>query len=309
MSAMTLAYRLYFAVAYNTTVGVNMLLALGAIAPYVVLRLATDGISPGGVALAISLTLLVTYCYTLVYVVNDYLDCDKDLMLGIPKHTARHVLGRHYLLATLGCFTAILGVSLLIWPQLAPLLIGYCALLACLSVLHSRLQTAKGLTLFAERLLKFVMPLVAVYAATGKTMLAPYIIAALIIFPWSFMAHYGYKGYFRDRLGQPDYLRFIIYIGYYSLLAICLGAGIDYLLDSDQSAVLLVNYILPAMEYIFVYTVFAWLSLWLAAHLPLRALDKSYPKSVATEKRWLVTYGLVQTSALLLGGIYDLLRN
>ena len=89
--------RAFFAACYNTTFIANTMFAVGSTTPYLVHAGLTGSLTPMLTGKVVVAVLLSAYFYTLIYIVNDFIDRRKDERMAIPKQTARHVLGRRYL--------------------------------------------------------------------------------------------------------------------------------------------------------------------------------------------------------------------
>lgn len=296
----TLLRKLYFAFGYNTTFPVNIMLTLGVISPYVLFQAARQDFSGLSWVATVGITLLAAYCYNLIYIVNDYIDHDKDILLRTPKQSAMHVLGKHYLPIVLGCFAAVIGVASLLSPSLFFPLVGYCLVLCGLSLLHSNFQSTKLLTVFLERFVKFCAPLWLVLIVTNSDDVQMMFAGALLIYPLGYTLDYAYRGYIRDRLSLNQSVRFIVYAAYYGVLSGLL------MLDRVQDNVPLK--LDPMLTFIGLFAATSLVSGIIANYLPFRFLDATYAPRVALEKRRLLTYGLIQTILLGIGGIYALAR-
>ncbi len=292
--------QLYFALGYNTTFPVNVMLTLGVLSPYVLFQANRHDLSVVEFSAAVVITLLSTYCYNLIYIVNDYIDHDKDILLRTPKQSALQVLGQHYLFIVLSCFAAIIGAASLLWPSLLMPLVGYSLALAGLSSLHSKFQNIKLLTIFIERFTKFCAPLWLILIVTGSDDARMMFAGALLIYPFGYTMDYAYRGYIRDRLKLHQSIRFIIYAIYGITVA-----GL-FALDNSQNGIPLA--LSPLASFIGIYTAASLLSAVIAARLPFNFLDSNYSPHVAWEKRRLLAYGLVQTTLLVIGGIYAIYR-
>lgn len=220
----TLVRSSYFAVWYNTTSAVNTMLAMGSVTPYVLYLSWRGELTVSKLNLAVVATFLSTYCYSVIYVINDYMDRSKDLELGIPKFTSRDVLGSTYWLIYTICYIIILAIVALTWsPAFVPML-GYSVALVILSAVHSRWAKIKSLTLFLVRALKFTSPLGLIVAATGELHAINCLIGSAIAYPIGFNVDYAYRGYFRDRLKQPPTKRYGLYCLYWlSIFLVVVG--------------------------------------------------------------------------------------
>jgi hypothetical protein len=179
-------------------------------------------------------------------------------------------------------------------PRLALPLLGYCAVLAGLSVIHSFFSKAKFITIVLERWVKFASPLWLIWLLTGDPAAADLLIGAFIVFPFGYTHDYAYRGYLRERLGLPENRRFLVYGAYYLILTIWFALGhapLPFALG-------------PTLSFIAVYAGLAALSRFLAPRLPMAPIDRSYNAHVAGEKRRLLTYGMVQLAVIILGGLY-----
>lgn len=285
-----------FAFSYNTTSLVNMMMTIGVLAPYVIIGAVLGEITGFEVLEATAITLLATYCYLLVYVVNDYLDRKKDAADGSRKVTANHLFGKWSLVIVLSVFAAIIAGTEILWPRLQIYTPLYCIGLVVLSYIHSVSKRTKLLTVFLERLAKFIVPLVFIQHGIGGHVLEPVIVAALVMFPFSFMFDYTFLGYLRDRLKLDPRWRYAMYGVYYVLLGFGLAITNEFAVISYGLTIVI--------AYICIYLGLNAVSDLLAYLLPLGRIDRRYEPVVAHEKRRLIAYALVQAVAIIVGGLY-----
>lgn len=288
--------KLYFAIGYNTTFPVNAMLALGSMSPYVVYLAWHGTLTWASYVAAFGITLISAYFYNLIYIVNDVIDRRKDERLNIPKQTARHVLGEHYLGWLVAAYAAVILIAGLAWPHLALPLAAYGLVLMAISVVHSHAGKYKTLTIFVERWAKFCAPFFLVYAAVGGAPVRIMLIGAMAVYPLGFTLDYAYAGYLRDRLKLGGWWRWLLY-GLYWLAVLALVQS-----DPDHDEILFS--LRELYVYIIIYFTTVTLTNILAASVPFRFLDGRYPAKVAGEKRRLLTYGLIQLMIALLGAVY-----
>lgn len=289
--------RVFFAVCYNTTFIANALFAAGSTAPYLVHAGLTGSLTLLLVGKIVAAVLLSTYAYSLIYIVNDFIDRAKDERLGTPKLTARHVLGEQYLWWLGFGYAVVLAAVFVVWRPLVVALVAYAAGLLLLSVAHSTAGRLKLLTIFIERWAKFCAPLI-LLCATGSGAAAGAILAgAVIAYPLSFMSDYALKGYLQGRLSLPTAWRWGLYAAYWPL-----AAGVLVGLAGGWKPA--VSALPPVGAYELIYFSVIVLTYGLARVWRLGFLDRRYPPVVATEKRQLLSYGLVLLIIIGLGAIY-----
>jgi hypothetical protein len=289
--------RAFFTVCYNTTFIANALFAVGSTTPYLVHAALTGSLTPLLVGKVVAVVLLSTYCYSLVYIVNDFIDRRKDERLGIPKQTARHVLGDQYLWWLGFGYAVVLAAVFAAWLQLAVALVAYAAGLMLLSVAHSNARRLKLFTIFIERWAKFCAPLILLCAAGSGAGAGAMVAGAVIAYPLSFTADYALKGYLQGRLKLSPAWRWGLYAAYWPLAA---GALVG--LAGDWKAAVGA---LPAVgAYEVIYFSVIVLTYGLARVWRLGFLDRRYPPVVATEKRQLLSYGLILVLIIGVGAIY-----
>ena len=288
--------KLYFGTAYNTTVGVNILMMLGVISPVIVLTALCERNSLTEVISLTALTIVTTYWYMIIYLVNDSLDYEKDVKLGIPKQTAQSVLGSSGIPLVLITFGLVLAGAVLAWPKLAMLAPAYCIFLIGLSAAHTLSHRAKIYTIFIERWCKHIMPLMIGAAATSESMLVAATAAVIVGYPAMFMTDYTLQGYLRDRLHLPANRRWHIYALYYAAVA---GTALLWL-PSHCSPTLLAG----IAAYAVIYAGLMLTARSIAPRLPLSRVDAAYPSKTAHEKRQLISYGLMQAVIILAMSIY-----
>lgn len=285
-----------YAVIYNTTFVVNLMLTMGVVSPFAIIQLARHNLPASDLFQAILIMFVTTYCYNVVYIINDFIDRRKDAALNIPKFTAYHRIGKYYLYAVTSCFTGII----LYFYQLVPVLIVpvslYVLTLSALSLVHSQLQSSKLVTIFLERFAKFFAPLVMVYLGTGNETILPMIMATLLLFPLSHTMDYAYRGYISERLDRMSSIRFVVYSSYYCAVLVAFILAYTHQLHGFD--------ITASLTFIIVYGVTSISSDVIATKLPLRFLDNRYVPHVANEKRRLLAYGFIQVIILIIGGIY-----
>lgn len=294
--ASKLLRKIYFSLAYNTTFPVNLMLTLGAISPLILFQAVQHDLTMAEFLSAVSVTFLATYCYNLIYIVNDYIDHDKDMLLSTPKQSALQVLGENYLQIVLGTFVVVIGVASLLVPGLLVPLICYSLALAGLSVLHSNFQNIKLVSIFIERFAKFCAPLWLVLIITGNDDVGLMLAGALIVYPLSYTQDYAYRGYIRDRLKLAQSLRFLVYAVYFALVI-----GLLNIDAVQERAPLTLN---AFAAFIGIYAAGCLIAEAVARFYPFRFLDANYNSHVAWEKRRLLAFGLVQAAILACGAVY-----
>jgi len=288
--------RLYFGIAYNTMLPVNLMLALGSMTPYLVFLALHGQLTFGAWAAGVTMTVVSAYFYQLIYIVNDLFDRKKDERLAIPKQTARHVNGEGYLTGLAISYVAVVTAASLVWHNLLGPLVGYGLSLMALSVVHSKAGKLKWLTIFTERWAKFCSPLALTYLATGTSTAKFMLAGALVVYPLGFTLDYAYHGYLRDRLHMRSYARWWLYAVYW-LLA---GAGILAAGRGSDTAAALAAFDL----YLMIYFLAVTLAYILADAIKFGFLNEHYPVRVAAEKRLILTYGLMQLMMVVAGAVY-----
>ena len=288
--------KLYFAVAYNTALPINAMVALGSITPYLFYLMITGQLTASRYVVTVIITLLSAFSYGLIYVVNDYIDRRKDVLQAIPKQSARHVLGRYYLLEVAVVHLTLITVGSLVWSQLLLPLISYDILLIVMSVVHSYAGKAKALTIFVERFCKFCAAYGLIYLVTLDPVVKVMMLSALIVYPLGFTLDYAYRGYLRDRLKINTRWRFGLYACYWTIVAI-----IAVIFQTRVVAI-------PVLTYVVTYYALIVFTAGLARVLPYNFLNGRYNDHVAGEKRRLLTYGGLQLVVVLLGGLYVIFR-
>jgi hypothetical protein len=289
--------RAFFAVCYNTTFIANALFAAGSTTPYLVQAGLTRSLTPVLASKLVAAVLLSTYSYSLVYIVNDFIDRRKDERLGIPKQTARHVLGDQYLWWLGFGYAVVLAAVFAAWRQLAIALVAYAAGLMLLSVAHSNARRLKLFTIFIERWAKFCSPLILLCVAGGTAEAGAMLAGAIIAYPLSFKSDYALKGYLQGRLKLSAAWRWGLYAAYWPLAA---GALVGLAGGWKAAAAAL-----PTVgTYEIIYFSIVVLTYCLARVWRLGFLDHRYTPVVATEKRQLLSYGLIQVIIVGMGAIY-----
>jgi hypothetical protein len=279
--------RAFFSICYNTTFVANALFAAGSTTPFLLYAGFHGRLSPLLVTKAAAAVLFSTYAYSLIYIVNDFVDRSKDERLGIPKQTARHVLGDRYLWWLALGYVVALAAIVAIWQPAGISWVAYAAGLIVLSLAHSKARGLKLLTIFVERWAKFCAPLILLWAAGGGPEAGPMLAGAAIAYPLGFMADYALKGYLQERLKLPGGWRWRMYLVYWLLAA----ASLVSLAGGWKSAAA----DLPAVGmYELIYFGIVILTYVVARVWRLGFLDHRYNPVVATEKRKLLSYGLIQ---------------
>ena len=293
--------RAFFVVCYNTTFIANALFALGSATPYLVHAGLTSRLSPVLAGKVVAAVFLSTYSYSLIYIVNDFIDRRKDERLGIPKQTARHVLGDWYLW-WLGCgYAVVFAAVFAVWRQVTVALAAYAAGLILLSVAHSNAGRLKLLTIFIERWAKFCSPLLLLCVSGSGAEVGAMLAGAVIAYPLGFMSDYALKGYLQGRLKLSASWRWGLYATYWPLAAGAL-VGLAGGWKAAEAA-------LPAVgEYELTYVSIVALTYGLARVWRLGFLDRRYTPTVMTEKRQLLSYGLIQVIIIGMGAIYAAVR-
>lgn len=289
--------RAFFAVCYNTTFIANGLFAAGSTAPYVVYAGLTGNLTLVLAGKMVAAVLLSTYSYSLIYIVNDFIDRRKDERLGIPKQTARHVLGDQYLWWVGLGYAVVSSLAFFSWRQLFFPLAAYAAGLVLLSVSHSNAGRLKLFTIFIERWAKFCAPLILLCVAGSGAGVGAMLAGAVIAYPLSFTADYALKGYLQGRLKLPAAWRWGLYAAYWPL---ALGALVG--LAGGWKAVPAALSAVGAYEVIYFSIIV--LTYILARVLRLGFLGSRYTPVVAAEKRQLLSYGLIQVIIIGVGAIY-----
>jgi 4-hydroxybenzoate polyprenyltransferase len=284
--------RVFFSVCYNTTFIANALFAVGATTPFLVYAAVTGTVSAALVVKTLAAVLLSTGAYSLIYIVNDFIDRAKDERLGIPKQTARHVLGERYLWWLALVYGVAVAVSLALWWQLGVAWVAYAAGMTVLSLAHSKARRLKLLTVFVERWAKFCAPLILLCAAGGGPGTGPMLAGAVIAYPLGFMADYSLKGYMEGRLALTAAWRWYVYAAYWLVAAVTLvsvaGGWTQVAADGPKVGVYELFYFgVMALTY-------AIARVW-----RLGFLDDRYPPVVAREKRQLLSYGLIQVLVII----------
>ncbi len=287
----------YFAVAYNTTFPVNLMLALGSMSPYLVILMLQGETRLRAYIAPVVITLISAYFYNIIYIVNDIIDRRKDSLLKIPKQTARHVLGNGYLYYLAASYLVLMiGISL-IWHRLFLSLLGYSVLLAVLSAMHSHAGRGKVITVFIERFAKFCSPFAFMLLALHKPELQMMLVGSLCAYPLGFTFDYAYKGYLRDRLGRRGHARYWLYAAYWTLVALVVGIIFSRLTINGWlfGGYLLIYFSTIALTNLLTYI------------LPLGFLDNRYLARVVHEKRRLLTYGLIQLGLIIAALMYAII--
>ena len=124
---------------------------------------------------------------------------------------------------------------------------------------------------------------------------------AVLAYPLGFTFDYALKGYLRERLELPVAWRWGLYAGYWPLAAAVL-VGLAGGLTAAATA-------LPAVGvYELVYFSVVVLAYGLGRVWRLGLLDSRYTPVVATEKRRLLSYGLIQVVIVGMGVMYAAIR-
>jgi hypothetical protein len=289
--------RAFFTACYNTTFIANVLFAAGSTTPYLVYAGLTGRLTLVLVAKVATAVLVSTYSYNLIYIVNDFIDRRKDHRLGIPKQTARHVLGDQYLWWLGFGYAVVFAAVLAAWRQLAVALVAYAVGLMLLSMVHSKARRLKLFTIFIERWAKFCSPLILLCVAGSGSEVGAMLAGAVIAYPLSFMADYALRGYLEGRLKLPSAWRWYLYMVYWPLAAlalVCLAGG----WKATDAALQTV------MDYEVIYFGIIVLTYGVARVWHIGFLDRRYTAVVATEKRQLLSYGLIQVIIIGVGAIY-----
>ena len=293
--------RSFFAVFYNTTFIANALFAAGSSTPYLVHAGFAGSLTLALVGIVVAAVLLSTYSYSLIYIVNDFIDRSKDERLEIPKQTARHVLGDRYLWWMGFGYVLVLAAVFTVWRQLAVALAAYAASLMVLSVAHSKARQLKLFTIFIERWAKFCSPLILLCAAGSGHGVGAMLAGAVIAYPFGFMSDYALSGYLQGRLKLPIAWRWVLYSAYWPLAAVAL-VGLAGGWNAAAAA-------LPNVgAYEIIYFSIVALTYGLAQAWHLGFLDRRYTPVVATEKRQLLIYGMIQVIIIGIGVIYAAVR-
>lgn len=285
----------YFGLWYNTTAAVNMIFALGSVVPYIWYLTLTGKINAFNLLSSLAMVLLTVYLYGLVYIINDYMDGNKDKLRKTPKFTAKHVLGKYFIVLWLSLFVAVI---VMIWLFLSKILIPallYAAVLATLSVIHSKFGRIKLLTIFVERWLKLCSPLLFIWLLTGSLTAKLMAAGIMLVLPFSLMFDHSYKGYLHDRLGINPRWRFFVY-SFYWLMLISVWSIINIPVGNMGWG------IWYSVEFLLI----IGLSSALAYYQPFGFLYAKYSRDVATEKQKLLVYALLNIILVAIGSLYVL---
>jgi hypothetical protein len=228
-SALVRLYDLYLYIFYSTNSVLNFTLSLTLIVPLQVAEMIGDVGSWRLLLSQLGIALFLTYLYSVIYVVNDFVDFQSDLDNAVEKRTlmARH---RSYLASLPFLILVVIAIILafLVSPRLAPYYLAYLGGLMVLAWVHSNWPVVKPLTFFMERASRFLAPAFFIYFDTKTTIYTlTFLLACCLTYP--IVLHRQYHHYLEVKRAMTSGLHrlsALIYSGYYVFIIVLVSLSI-----------------------------------------------------------------------------------
>jgi hypothetical protein len=228
-SALVRLFDLYLYVFYSTNSVLNFTLTLTLLIPFQVAEMIGNAASWRLLLSQLGIALFLTYLYSVIYVVNDFVDFQSDLDNAVEKRT---LMARHQ--SHLAClpflFLVAIAVTIVfvVSSKLAPFYLLYLVGLMILSWVHSNWPVVKPLTFFIERASRFLAPAFFIYFDSNTSIYTlTFLLACCVAYP--IVLHRQYHHYLavkRSMTSGLHRLSAIIYACYYVAMISLLSLSI-----------------------------------------------------------------------------------